>query len=872
MRRAACQRRLLLLLNQEAQASRCSCTGALSASCNASTQASPAGCLPSTSAPNISTACISGFTRPLRQFSAVAQVMLAEESGDAVRSHFSQNGIQCSFETGKLAPLSDGSCLVKCGQTWVLASVSCSEGFRMRDRTSPNVTVEYREPLSGVGRMPGGRSKSEGGPNDREAETAMLIEKAIMPLFPAGFNHNLTVTVSMLCTDGTAPASSLAVNAVSAALMCSNIPWNGPVAAVQIACSESGEGSIMQASVAELAAASMSGIYVGTADSALLADFQGTASSPQLLSSALQAAQAALPQILQAQQQLAAQHSSTTATAVAESEGYAGCDPAAAANIIAVATPKVQRILSDSNADMSRVQRDAALKEAKEAVVQELTARGIFRFSALRNLGSGCATQPDVDWVWQEVQSRVIRDMAFKDNLRVDGRGFIDVRPASFQAGVLPVVHGSALGQQGLSQVLVTSTIGDDGSAAKSEGITGELRQQLMVQLNARVAAATEASTTGRDRVTQVEKNRNSRNIGRLLERGLQATLPATHFPFAVRLNVDLLSGDGSEAMAALSAASLALGDAGVAVQAHVAGMEVAVFTDSPHSAMDGKAGSSQFEVVLDPNELESNFSDVLVQVVATQQGITALHVDSVQRGGVPVGVLTSALAAGWEGVQAQHGRMKACIDQIAGRPGQKLGSVRVPNDRVGRLIGPKGSVINKIRDDTGAVITIDESHPDHAQVLFFCPQRHSAEATEQAIRGATGIDLYEGSVHTVKVIRMMDFGAIVEFPSGSSSLLHISQISHTRVNTIHDALSLGQELQVKVTGHDQRGNLQISHKALTEPEAVESYDYQGSGASQKPYQATNARFQQSGGKRNQRDQGVQKARMPYVAVVDASQ
>ncbi|DBB10117.1 hypothetical protein WJX82_000225 [Trebouxia sp. C0006] len=879
MRRATCHGRLLWVLRQEA--------GTASAyeqqiytNRSAGWQASPAGGLPSTSASDLANTFVNVL--PSRTFCSGVEASNSAQTGQLGTSQFIHNGTEYSFETGNLAQLSDGSSLVKFGNTWVLAAVTSSDGFRVQERSKPNITVEYREPVASVGRMPGGRAKIEGGPNQSEEDTALLIEKAILPLFAPGFTQNVTVTATVLCSDGAVAASSVALNAVSAALMCSDIPWEGPLAAVQIAHSASGGDAgqtTIQPTSEQLLGCGLSGLYVGTADTALLADFQGREVSKKAMRSALQAAQAATQQILRSQQKLVSQQ--TSAKPVKPSQGYSGCDPAAEASIMALAVPLVKDILSERNADMSRVQRLDALREAKTQVVEELTKQGVYRFQALRSLGSGCATQTDVDFVWQDVQSMVIRDMMTKDNLRADGRGLIDSRPASYQVGVLPVVHGSALAGQGQSQALVTATIGEADDQAKSEGITGHTSKQLMVQFGDRMAAAAEASTSGRDRIPDPVKQRVRRNTGRMLESRLSAAFPSTLFPFAVRLNVDVLAADGSETMAALSAASLALADAGVPVRAQVAGTQVAAFTASghPHAvdwnpsngtppSTDSEQDSSLYEIVVDPQEAESSVSDLLLQLVGTDEGITGLHVESLQKGGVPFQVVTAALSSGWQGLQEQHSKLADIKAQVARNLTNKMGSVVVPQDKIGKLIGPRGAVINKIRADTGSLLSIEEAveQSENATVHFFCPDTRQATAVEQAIRGATGVDLFEGSVHTVKVVRLMDYGAIVEFPSGSSSLLHISQLSSTRVKRIEDVLSLGQELQVKVMGHDARGNLQISHKALSalfddaEGDRAGDDKADDSPSAKRPYQAVNARFRQS--ERGSRDFRQQKPRI----------
>ncbi|KAL0036610.1 hypothetical protein WJX79_002514 [Trebouxia sp. C0005] len=804
MRRATCHGRLLWVLRQEAAAAP-AYEQQTYTNRSAGWQASPAGGLPSTSASDFANVLVN--TLPSRTFCSGVAASNSAQTGQMGTSRFIHNGTEYSFETGNLAQLSDGSSLVKFGNTWVLAAVTSSDGFRVQERIKPSITVEYREPVASVGRMPGGRAKTEGGPNQSEEDTALLIEKAILPLFAPGFTQNITVTATVLCSDGAVAASSVALNAVSAALMCSDIPWEGPLAAVQIAHNASDDDAgqtIIQPTSEQLVDCGLSGIYVGTADTALLADFQGREVSKKAMRSALQAAKAATEQILRSQQKLVGQQ--TSAKPVQPSQGYSGCDPAAEASIMALAVPLVKDILSDHNADMSRVQRLDALREAKTRVVEELTKQGVYRFQALRSVGSGCATQTDVDFVWQDVQSMVIRDMLTKDNLRSDGRGLIDLRPASYQVGVLPVVHGSAMAGQGQSQALVTATIGEADDHAKSEGITGQTSKQLMVQFGDRMAAAAEASTSGRDRIPDPVKHRVRRNTGRMLESRLSAAFPSTPFPFAVRLNVDVLAADGSETMAALSAASLALADAGVPVRAQVAGMQVAAFTASGHwnqrngtpSSTDSKLDASLHEIVVDPQEAESSVSDLLLQLVGTDEGITGLHMEALQKGGVPFEVVTAALASGWQGLQAQHSQLADVKAQLARDVTNKMGSVVVPQDKIGKLIGPRGAVINKIRADTGSLVSIEEAaeQSENATVHFFCPDTRQATAVEQAIRGTTGVDLVEGSVHTVKVGRLMDYGAIVEFPSGSSSLLHISQLSSTRVKRIEDVLSLGQELQ----------------------------------------------------------------------------
>eukprot|EP00891_Asterochloris_glomerata_P003279 jgi/Astpho2/3279/Aster-08043 len=533
-----------------------------------------------------------------------------------------------TFESGRMALFANGSCLTKAGKTHVLATAACSQlpnDTPSFQRARSMIQFDYRERAHAVGKMPRSRTQKEFSHSDREVAVSALMDRAFRPLFPPGFSRfcqaaaascwtpycKLLITANVLCTDGQIDPDVVAINAVSAALSISNIPWAGPLAAVRVTRTEMGsaDGTLTAApTLDDQRSSGLNLLYVGTADKALLVDFQGEEVFETELQHALKFAHSQVKLIIAAQQQLRAEAGQEPMRVE-----LSGADPSAAHNVEAYALPVVQEVLS--NPDSTPAEQLVGLREAQQRTLDHLKARGRYRHAV------------DIDYCWPAIQAAVLRDMVLRHNRRPDGRGLHDLRTnnyekksipmvhgsmwdpwASLKASVwqphqllqvdsIPVVHGSTLNTQGNTQSLVTATIGGD-TAFKFVDSLHE-RPQLMVQYSARTFASIENASK---REPDIVQRRSEALLEGFLEKALATVFPSEQqFPFTAKLSAEMLAIDGASATAALEGASLALMDAGVPSRSRHASdlvadrvrVQVGLLTDVPQPYLSGIIGGS---------------------------------------------------------------------------------------------------------------------------------------------------------------------------------------------------------------------------------------------------------------------------------------
>ncbi|KAK9840397.1 hypothetical protein WJX74_009220 [Apatococcus lobatus] len=718
-------------------------------------------------------------------------------------------GRTLTFETGRLAVQAAGACTASEGNTQVLGTVSFQhdDGLRFRDHLQ-QFEVEYVESMAAIGRIPGSSNRREM-VGEREMATRQCLARALKPLFPQGFTHTCKVTATLLASDGELDPVTIAINAVSAALAASSIPWHGPVGAVRL-CSSNGN-LIFSPTTAQLAEADFTLLYAGTSNDAYVLQLEGTGISEDALMAAIQAAAKVAGQAVEAQKVLVRQ----AETSKVSIPMRALPDPAALTRIASISLSRIEDILRDDALDC--LQRGNLLDAAKAEAMEAMRSAGAVRSERLRTPGSSLVASSDLDYAWPILQRHALEKMVLGQNLRPGGRGLADLRPVSFQVDVLGGgVHGSGLFMQGEAQCLVTATVGRDLEDRRTEGVLGKGSDRVVVHYNSPIAIASQGRTE------RVEALQEGRAQSWFLQQALTPLLPeSSELPFVLRIVANTLGLAGPTAMHALNAAVLAASSANFPLARTIAGVTIGCFSSSTEPgqpAADDRKGSWQAgipqarrrELVTDVGLEEAELGDWILQVCGHDQGISALQLDC-HRSGLPLDHIESALDRAKRARAQLLTSMRQSLQQRDSADGPRFGKVAIPKDAIGRLIGPGGSSINALQDRFQARVVVS----DMGTVHFYAPNPQQAAAVKSSIEVLTGTGLQEGAVYACTVQSIRDFGAIVKLDSGQEMLLHISELADHRVRSVEDEVRVGQRLAVRCKGKDQRGMMRLSRRGL---------------------------------------------------------
>ncbi|CAK0784195.1 hypothetical protein CVIRNUC_007399 [Coccomyxa viridis] len=699
-----------------------------------------------------------------------------------------------ALDTKRLAPLADGSATASSGGTTVLATIVAEQLqqplWKMRIHR-PFLEVDYQERFSATGRIPHNAQRRELAPSSREVGIAQSVQAALEPLFAKGFAARCQVSGTLISSNGESDPEPLAINAASAAISASSIPWQGPLGAVRVAKLGSGEW-VFNPSVRQQKGAALSLLYAGTRDACTRLELQGRNAAAEDVASALDQAAERVAALLEQQQRQGA----ASPPAKRDMPSILP-DPAALHNITRYGRELVESIYQDTS--LSHAERTAALQRGRGALEATLRAKGMFRLEHMRVPNSGTASPRDIDLGWEQLQAAALQTLVLERNARPDGRGLSDLRELRCEVGCLPVVHGSALVSPGSSQVLSVATVGNDQDSLNIETALGQEMSSFIAHFSCPAFAINEMKARhGEVKRIEVEG-------GRLLQMALSSVVPrGRKFPFAVRLTTDVLADDGSAAMTAVSSASLALTNAGVQLSAPVAGVTVGLIV------REGEGKVSEWELVTDPGSLEEGLGHMQLHAAGTTHGLTALQLACNGSGGVPLDIVRAAVAKAAQGLPAQLKALEAAMHQ-ATQTGPVCGSLEVGKDNLRRIIGPQGSVIRGLEADSASRLSID----DTGLVHIYSPGQDNYQTAVSLIEGITGAAIKEGSVYKVRVVKLMDYGAFVELPNGFQALLHISELEHERVKSVEDVLAEGDELDVMCLGRDSRGHVKVSRRAL---------------------------------------------------------
>jgi len=697
-----------------------------------------------------------------------------------------------TFSTGSLGKLANGAVNVTVGDTNVFVATTVASTTKPGQDWFP-LTVDYREKYHAAGRFPGGYFKREGRPTEKEILTSRLCDRPCRPLFPEGFLNEVQIVGILLSADQKNEADIAMVNGASAALAISDIPWNGPIAASRIGLVDG--KFIANPTIEQMFSSSLDLIYVGNEKDMLMIEGSADQLPEDRFIEALEFAHNAIQPIIKAIKELVALAGKPKATFP-----IVGASPAARAIIERIAGPKIPDAIFGKEKAARGANVKAIKEEAKAALVAEL--------------GEGKFSDVDLNVVFEDLQYKAYRKTVLERGVRADGRDSKTLRQISCDAGVLPMVHGSALFERGDTQALVITTLGPTKEAQDMDGLTGgATSKSFMLHYNFPPFSVGETGRFG-------SPGRREIGHGALAERSLVPILPPEDaFPYSIRVVSEIMASNGSTSMASICGGCLSLMDAGVPIIAPVAGISCGLMTDN---AADGSI--AKWVTITDIIGEEDHFGDMDFKLAGTTKGITGFQLD-LKINGLPFEIAKAAI------FQARDARIEILRKMLAVMPAPRadlskyaprIQTIQIDPEKIGLLIGPGGKTIRRITETTGAQIDIAED--DSGKVFIYS---NNGEAMARAIQeidglcggggagGGGGAPIETGKLYNGRVTGIKDFGCFVECTPGKEGLVHISELADFRVRRTEDVVKMGDMIWVKCIGIDERsGKVRLSRKA----------------------------------------------------------
>ncbi len=691
-------------------------------------------------------------------------------------------GKDLTISTGKLCALANGSCTVRMGDTVVL-SAACSGPAKKGQDFFP-LSVDYREKYSAAGRFPGGYIKREGRPSTKEILTCRFTDRPIRPLWPEGFFDEVQVYGLLLAADGKNDGDILSVVGASASLCLSDLPFQGPIGAVRVGYIE-GQGFIANPTNDEMRQSKLELIYAGLEDKVIMVEGDAKEVSEEFLSEAFYFANEIVKKQIAAQKELMEKAGRTKKTPelhIVPAEMMA--------DILAAAGSELEAAAFLPGKEERCNALDVVLAKVIEALTPKyLESMGEEDFNFMIKMG------------WDKAVQKSVRDNILYNGKRMDGRGVKDLRPLSAEAGVLPVVHGSAIFQRGETQALVIATLGGPGDAEEADIITDtqNLKKKFYLHYNFpnySVGEVGRVSGPGRREIGH----------GNLAERSVAQVVPAD-FPYTIRCVSEIMASNGSTSMASTCGATLALMDAGVPISSPVVGISCGLVTDLENP--------DKYVILTDIIGAEDHYGDQDWKICGSKKGITGWQLD-LKLPGIPIERLVEAMYQNKEARNQIMDVVTACLPapraEVSPNAPQ-MDVVRIKQEKIGALIGTGGKNIKEITESTGAQVDIAED----GTVSILARNKEVLEEVKRKVQFYTAEaeigKIYRGLVKSVK-----DFGAFVEILPGQEGLLHISEMANYRVNVVSDICKEGDYLTVKVLDIDDRtGKIRLSRKAALE-------------------------------------------------------
>ena len=673
------------------------------------------------------------------------------------------------LETGKVAKQANGSVVVQYGGTVILVTACMAKEPREGQGFFP-LTVEYQEKTYAAGKIPGGFFKREGRPSESEILTARLIDRPIRPLFPKGLFNDVQIVAIVLSSDGENDPDIFAVIGASAALSISDIPFNGPLACCRVAYID--KQYVLNPTYAELEKAELEVVLAANSNGVMMLESKAKEVSEEVYIEAVKFANESIQSILRLQDEFKKKFGKPKADVP-----YKKIPLELLKQVETLAADKLKEIYRLANKNEREEQIGLLSKELEEKLVSE-----------------ECAAY-DVKMALVEVEEVQVKRKILEENVRIDGRGFKDIRPITCEVAVLPRTHGAALFTRGQTQSLAVTTLGTGEDEQLIEALEGEKYKSFMLHYSFPPFSVGE---------TAPMRGPGRREIGHgaLAEKALLAVMPTKEkFPYTIRVVSEILESNGSSSMATVCAATLSLMDAGVPIKDAVSGIALGLIKDGKKAV-----------ILSDIAGLEDHFGDMDFKVAGTRQGITAVQLD-LKIDGISVDLLEKCLA------QSKEGRLFILdkMNEALNKPRAELSAyaprievLKINPEKIGGVIGPGGKMIKKIIATTGASIDIQ----DDGTVLVGSNDAVKSQEAIRMIRAITD-DVEVNRVYFGKVKRIMAFGAFVEIAPGKEGLVHVSELADTFVKDVESVVKIGDEIKVKVIGIDELGRINLSKKQV---------------------------------------------------------
>ncbi|NOY71780.1 MAG: polyribonucleotide nucleotidyltransferase [Gammaproteobacteria bacterium] len=693
-----------------------------------------------------------------------------------IKKTFQYGSHTVTMETGEIARQAGGAVLCSMGDTSVLVTTVAKKDAEEGRDFFP-LTVNYQERTYSAGKIPGGFFKREGRPSEKETLTCRLIDRPLRPLFPKGFTNEVQIIATVVSLDSEIDPDIPAIIGSSAAVALSGAPFSGPVGAARVGYIDG--QYILNPGKTELQNAELDLVVAGTESAVLMVESEAIGLPEETMLGAVMYGHEQMQVVIQAIRELTAEAGviSWDWQAPATDEALLSAVREAAASSLTTAYG-----ISEKQARYDR------LTEIRTEVATQLSAGD-------ENVWSAAQIKETIG----KVEKEIVRGRVLAGEPRIDGRTLDTVRPITIRTGVLPRTHGSALFTRGETQALVVTTLGTDRDAQIIDAIEGEKKDPFMLHYNFPPYCVGETGFVGSPKRREI-------GHGKLAKRGVAAVMPdMDEYPYVVRVVSEITESNGSSSMASVCGSSLSLMDAGVPLKAPVAGIAMGLIKEG-----------DQYAVLSDILGDEDHLGDMDFKVAGTAEGITALQMD-IKIDGITKEIMEKALA------QAKQGRMFILeeMNRVISSPRREMSeyapriiTIQINPEKIRDVIGKGGATIRSITEETGTSIDIT----DDGLVKIASVDSAAGEEAQRRVEEITA-DVEVGKIYEGKVVKLMDFGAFVTILPGRDGLVHISQISHERVENVSDKLSEGDVIQVKVLEVDKQGRIRLSMKAIVATE-----------------------------------------------------
>ena len=709
---------------------------------------------------------------------------------NVVKKTFAYGDHQVTLETGEVARQAGGAVMVSMEETVVLVTVVGAKSAKPGQDFFP-LTVDYQEKVYAAGRIPGGFFKREGRPSEKETLTSRLIDRPIRPLFPEGFYNEVQVVATVMSLNPEIDSDIPAMIGASAALAISGIPFAGPIGAARVGYING--QYVLCPTATQLKDTQLDLVVAGTEAAVLMVESEAQELPEDVMLGAVVFGHTEMQKVINAINELVEEAGKPEWDWQAPAK-----DEALVARLQDLVGAKLEEAYSITS------------KQARSQRVKEISAEAV---AALCTGEEGAPDANTVGNLFFEMEAAIVRGRILSGQPRIDGRDTRTVRPITMRTGVLPRTHGSALFTRGETQALAVATLGTNRDEQIIDALAGEYRDRFMLHYNMPPYATGECGRVGSPKRREI-------GHGRLAKRALLAVLPKPEdFSYSMRVVSEITESNGSSSMASVCSGCLALMDAGVPLKAHVAGIAMGLIKDG-----------NRFAVLTDILGDEDHLGDMDFKVAGTTAGVTALQMD-IKIQGITKEIMQVALA------QAKDARMHI-LDQmqqsVTGHREEmsayapRLYTFKINPEKIRDVIGKGGAVIRAITEETGTTIDIQ----DDGTITIAATSGEAAAAARKRIDDITA-EVEIGKIYEGTVLKILDFGAIVQVLPGKDGLLHISQIAQERVNKVEDYLKEGQVVRVKVLETDDRGRVKLSMKAVAAEEAAAQQAGEGAEAQQ---------------------------------------